>query len=138
MTDRPEPTGGFTSAYGFQDLIGFRKTAFREGYVRFELDLGPQHMNRAMVPHGGVHSGLLDAALGAAGVYDGSPNDFRPAVTLNLNISFLAVPRGRMLIAEGRRVGGGKTIYFSEGHVEDETGLVVARASGTFRLLSRT
>ena len=138
MTEQPDGPDHFVSAYGFQDLLGFRKTAFREGYVRFELDLGPQHMNRARVPHGGVHGSLLDAALGAAGVYDGSPNDFRPAVTLNLNISYLAVPKGRMLIAEGRRVGGGKTIYFSEGHVEDDTGLVLARATGTFRLLDRT
>ncbi len=138
MTDATEATDHFTSAYGFQDLIGFRKTAFRDGYVRFELDLGPQHMNRATVPHGGVHSSLLDAALGAAGVYDGSPNDFRPAVTLNLNISYLAVPKGRILIAEGRRIGGGKMIYFSEGHVEDDTGLILARASGTFRLLNNS
>ena len=138
MTEHPETREPFASAYGFQDLIGFRKTEFREGYARFELDLGSQHMNRAMVPHGGVHCSLLDTALGAAGVYKGLPNDFRRAVTLNLNVSYLAAPKGRVLIAEGRRVGGGKTIYFSEGHVEDETGLILARASGTFRLLDQS
>ncbi len=138
MIDQSAPAETYLSAYGFQDLVGFRKTEFRDGYARFELDLGPQHMNRALVPHGGVHCSLLDTALGSAGVYKGLPNDFRPAVTLNLNVSYLAMPKGRKLIAEGRRVGGGKTIYFSEGHVEDDTGVILARASGTFRLLDRS
>ena len=88
-----------------------------------------------MAPHGSVNCSLLDAALRAAGVYGGSPHDFRPAV--NLNISYLAVPKGRILIGKGRRIGCGKTVYFSKGHVEHETGLFIARASGIFRLLNR-
>ncbi len=135
MTDDTTATA-FKSAYGFQDLIGFRKTAFEDGFCTLELELGPQHMNRAMAPHGGVYSSLLDTALGASGVYAGVPNEFRKAVTLNLNISYLAPPSDGLLITEGRRIGGGKTIYFSEGDVKDGTGRLLATATGTFRSFS--
>ena len=72
-----------------------------------------------------------------AGCYIGDDNDFRAAVTLNLNVSFTAAPRGSRLIAEGRKVGGRRKIYFSEGTVEDDTGAIVARATGTFRYMGQ-
>lgn len=125
----------YRPAYPFQELIGFRKVAFESDLARFELEIGPQFSNRAGVPHGGIYAALLDSALGASGCYMGSPNEIRPAVTLNLNISFLATPVGKLLIAEGKRVGGGKRIYFAEGHVKDDTGVMVATASGTFRFV---
>ena len=138
MTDNTTDTASrFKPAYPFQSLLGFRKTEFGDGIARFELDLRPEHMNRAGIPHGGVYAAMLDTALGSAGCYIGDDNDFRAAVTLNLNISFTAAPRGRRLIAEGRKVGGGRKIYFSEGTVEDDTGAIVARATGTFRYMGQ-
>lgn len=124
-------------AYPFQALIGFRKTAFEDGFCRLELDLGAQHSNRGGLAHGGVHATLLDAAMGAAGCWDGRPDDFQPAVTLSLTVNFIAPAQGARLIAEGRRVGGGARIYFSEGVITDETGITVARGSGAFKLLTR-
>ena len=55
------------------------------------------------------------------------------AMTLNLNVSYLSRPKGDLLIAEGRRVGGGKSTFFGEGVIMDETGEKIATASGTFR-----
>lgn len=134
MNDRSPVT--YPVGYAFQDLIGFRKVAFETDYARFELDLGPHLNNRAGVPHGGVYSLLLDTALGSAGCYIGKRDDFRLAVTLNLNVSFISAPRGKLLIAEGKRIGGGSRIYFSEGTVTDELGSLVASGAGTFRYLS--
>ena len=133
MTTDPAPR--FHDAYPFQTLLGFRKTEFRDGYARFELDLDAKHTNRAGHPHGGVYASMLDSALGASGVYKGEDNDFRVAVTLNMNISFVAAPKGRLLVAEGRVVGGGRTIYFAEGEITDDTGRCIARATGTFRYM---
>lgn len=126
---------GSGAAYPFQAHLGFRKTAFADGLCRFELDLGPHLSNRVGLPHGGVHAALLDSALGGSGCWMGNDTDIRPAVTLNLSISFLAPPRGARLLAEGRRIGGGRRIYFAEGEVTDDLGTLVAKATGTFRLV---
>jgi len=138
MSDRAMPTEagqGLPPHYPFQQLIGFRKLEMTLGYARFALEMRDDLLNLVGIPHGGVHALLLDAALGSAGCFvaEGAPS--RRAVTLNLNVSYLAVPRGAMLIAEGRRVGGGRKVFFSEGVVRDDTGLDLARASGTFRYI---
>lgn len=126
----------FKPAYPFQELVGFRKTEFGDGFSRFELQLAESHMNRGGIPHGGVYAAMLDSALGSAGCYIGKDNDFRAAVTLNLNISFVAPPRGTTLVAEGRAIGGGRSVYFAEGEIRDNEGTLVARASGTFKYVS--
>lgn len=146
MTDKPvtdKPVSNAASdaapvigaAYPFQRLLGFRKVSQGADHTRLELELREDHFNIVGLPHGGLLATLLDAALGSAGCY---PDRERPrkAVTLNLNVSYLDRPDDGLLIAEGRRVGGGKTIYFSEGEVRDGGGRVLARASGTFRYIS--
>lgn len=130
-----QPPGRFARISPFQELLDFDKTEFSEGYARFTLKLQDKHMNHAGIPHGGVYSALLDNALGASGCYKGSDTDMRIAVTLNLNVSYLAQPEGQVLTVQGRVVGGGRKIYFAEGDVADDTGKVLARATGTFRLL---
>jgi uncharacterized protein (TIGR00369 family) len=89
------------------------------------------------VPHGGLYAALLDTALGSAGCYIGVPDRVRAAVTLSLTVNFLALPQGRRLVAEGRRVGGGRRLYFSEGSVTCDAGVPVARATGSFRYVER-
>ncbi len=122
---------------GFLDQLGAFRTGYSEDYARFELDLGPQHLNPMGIPHGGVYATILDTTLGSAGCWEGNPDTYRPSVTLNLNVSYLARARGTRLICEARRVGGGQSIYFSEGEVRDDTGLVLARATGTFKVVPR-
>ena len=121
--------------YGFQTLLAYRKTVHEPDFARIEMALRPELHNPNGLPHGGVHASLLDVALGSSACFAGPGLPLRKAVTLNLNVSYLATPRGTRLIAEGRRVGGGKRIYFAEGQVCDDTGLVLARATGTFRFV---
>ena len=120
-------------AYPFQELLGFRKTGYAEDYARFELAISPRFGNRVGIPHGGVYAALLDCALGGAGCWMGNDDDIRPAVTLNLSINFVSAPKGERLIAEGRRIGGGKKVYYSEGALRDETGHLLCSATGVFR-----
>ncbi len=140
MTDIPttppaDPGDALSPHNPFQWLIGFRKLSMTDGHARFALDLRNDLMNAANIPHGGVHALLLDNAMGAAGCFAGEGKPPRRAVTLNLNVSYLAVPDGTRLIAEGQRVGGGRKIYFAEGSVRDDTGKELARATGTFRYI---
>lgn len=134
--NQSDTAGRYKPAYPFQQLLGFRKTEFGDGFSRFELQLAPEHMNRGGIPHGGVYASMLDSALGSSGCYIGEDNDFRAAVTLNLNISFIALPKGATLFAEGRTVGGGRSVYFAEGEITDDKNTLVAKASGTFKYLS--
>ena len=126
----------FPTRPGFTGHIGMQKTGFAQEYARFELTLGPEHLNPLGIPHGGVYATILDTALGSSGGWTGDPDSFLPSVTLNLNVSYLSQPRGgTRLICEGHRVGGGRSIYFAEGVVQDETGQVLARATGTFKMV---
>ncbi|AHM04625.1 hypothetical protein roselon_02289 [Roseibacterium elongatum DSM 19469] len=120
-------------AYALQAHLGFDLTGWRQDWARVEMPLGAHLMNRQGLPHGGVHATLLDTAMGYAGCYTGDPAVRQMALTLSLTVNFLARPAGQHLIAEGQRTGGGRSTYFAEGHLRDETGVVLARTSGVFR-----
>ena len=87
-------------------------------------------------PHGGVHATLLDSAMGFAGCYTGDPDRQQNALTLSLTVNYVGQAQGSRLIAEGRRIGGGRKTYFAEGRLTDDLGNLVATASGTFRYRS--
>lgn len=133
MTGAMAAPGASTEDGAFRELVGFRMTGWRDDRATMELPLEGKHMNGAGVPHGGVYALLLDSVLGVAGLPDGDPTRGLRAITLSLTTSFLAPPRGRLLIAEGWKTGGGRTTFFAEGRVRDETGVLAATASGVFR-----
>jgi len=121
------------SQYPMQRLIGFTMEDWSEGFARFLLPLKPELMNRYGIPHGGLYAVLLDTVLGFAGSFTGDADRKQMVMTLSLTTNFLARPSGQVLIGEGRRTGGGKSTYFAEGTVTDETGVLIATGSGTFR-----
>ncbi|MBV7407658.1 PaaI family thioesterase [Maritimibacter sp. DP1N21-5] len=119
--------------YEFQKLLGFRITAWSEDYARFELPMAAHLGNRYGIAHGGVHATLLDTVMGFAGCYTGSPDVRRLAMTLSLTVNYLSQPKGDLLVAEGRRVGGGRKTFFAEAEITDDTGAKVATGTGVFR-----
>lgn len=123
-------------AYPFQRHIGFRKTQWSAQGCRVELDLEPFHSNRHGVPHGGLLATLLDTALGYAGCWTGS-DEVQLCVTLNLTTNYIGAVRGKRLIAEGQRTGGGRKIFFASGTIHDETGALIADATGAFRYIQK-
>ena len=122
--------------YPYQSLLGFTMTDWSQDFCRAELPMGDHLGNRFGLLHGGVYASLLDTVMGFCGCYTGSHDDRRLAMTLSLNVNFLSRPKGRMLIGEGRRTGGGRKTFFAEGQVTDETGEKIATASGVFRYTS--
>lgn len=119
--------------YPFQQLLGFRLTHWAEGFARFELPLTDRLMNRYGIPHGGVYASLLDTVMGFCGSYTGDPDRRQLCMTLSLTTNFLGRPSGAVLLGEGRHVGGGRSTYYAEGTLSDETGTIVATGIGTFR-----
>lgn len=122
--------------YPFQAHLGFTIDDWSDGYCLLTQPMVPHLGNRYGIPHGGVLATLLDTALGYASCFTGDPEDKQLVMTLSLNVQYLSVGRGEKLIAEGRKVGGGRTVAFAEGTVKDENGTLVATATGTFKYRS--
>lgn len=132
MSDRIDPTL-LEEPSALQTHLGYRLTDWSEGFARVELPLEPFLMNRQGLPHGGMHATLLDTAMGFAGCYTGDPARAQMALTLSLTVNYLGVARGAVLIAEARRTGGGKSTFFAQATVTDDTGAGIASGSGVFR-----
>lgn len=132
MSDKIDPAL-LEAPSALQTHLGYHLTEWSEGFARVELPLTPVLMNRQGLPHGGMHATLLDTAMGFAGCYTGDPERAQMALTLSLTVNYLGQARGDVLIAEARRTGGGKSTYFAEGEVRDETGALIATGSGVFR-----
>lgn len=121
---------------GFQALIGYRVVEWSDGLAIVELAIGPHHLNRSGVLHGGVLTTLIDTVCGYAGCYSADPGRVRRAVTLSLATSFTGQVVGGMLTAVGRKQSGGRRIFFCSGDVADDAGVLVAVGQGTFRYRS--
>jgi acyl-coenzyme A thioesterase PaaI-like protein len=52
---------------------------------------------------------------------------------LSLTTSFLAPARSGRLTAIGRRIGGGRNIFFATAEISDEQGTLLAHGEGVFR-----
>lgn len=121
------------AASPFQSLVGYRMTGWRKDYARFELNVSERILNRHGIPHGGAYATLLDAVMGYSGCFTGDRDNKVMAMTLSMTTNFLSRPRGQLLIAEGRRTGGGRSSFFAEGTIHDDRGDKIATATGVFR-----
>lgn len=113
--------------------LGIEMTGWREGWARVETANSPKIQNRQGLPHGGLHATLLDTAMGFAGCFTGDPNLHQMALTLSMTVNYLGQAQGERLIATARVTGGGRKTYFAESEVRDETGALLATATGVFR-----
>ncbi len=121
------------SPSAMQQTLGYRMTSWTPDHATFEMPVSPEILNRAGIPHGGALATLLDTTMGNAGCYSAPGEPLHNALTLTLNVSYLAQAQGKLLIAKGRRTGGGRSTFFAEATVEDETGVLIATGSGAFR-----
>ncbi len=122
---------------GFQRAMGYRLIEWREGEAVIEMPVGPQHLNRVNVVHGGVLASLIDTACGFSGSYSPVPGEQRGVATLTLTTSYTAPARAGILRTVARRRGGGASTFFSSAEVFDESGVMVAFGDGAFRYRSR-
>jgi uncharacterized protein (TIGR00369 family) len=125
------------SLSGYSQLIDYRLQQGDKGYAEVALTVGPQHLNRLGVMHGGVMATLIDTATGFAVAFAESPERMKPAVTLTLNTQFLGQTQlGDQLVAIGRHIGGGKTIAYATAEVRRPDGTVVGRGDAVYRFLN--
>jgi len=56
------------------------------------------------------------------------------ALTVEIKVNFIAAATG-IVLAEGRAQRAGRSLIFSEGELRSEDGALLAKATGTFKLL---
>ena len=119
---------------GAQRLIGFVvDLSAGDGRARCWLDLGPQHLNRTGVLHGGIATTLLDAASGFTASLSASADASAPFVTVTLDTHYVSAAREGRVTAVGRVSGGGRSLLFVDAELTDAGGVLVARSTGVFK-----
>ena len=122
-------------ANGFNARNGIMLTAWDDGFGAVRVDLTADHVNPIQLVHGGLYTAMLDVALAMTGSFRPAPEPLTPGLTLSLTTQFLSaatVDEG-YLVAEARRTGGGKSVFFAAGEVLTPYRRVIATASGVFK-----
>ena len=107
-----------------------------EGRARLEYRARADMCHSGGVVQGGFVSGWIDAAMAHAAIAKNGPGV--TPMTLELKVSFFAPVRPGLVIAEGWAVRNGRKTAFYEGHLLDEDGNVLAKASTTMMLADRS
>ena len=120
---------------GFNANNGITVIAWHDGFGAVQVDLTAHHVNPMQLVHGGLYTAMLDVSLAMTGSYRSVPDPLIPGLTLSLTTQFLDVATldDRYLVAEARRTGGGKSVFFADGAVRTPSGRVIATASGVFK-----
>jgi uncharacterized protein (TIGR00369 family) len=132
MNEKPAPTPTDAPS-GFRQLVGYRVLEWHDGDATITLTIGPRHLNRAGVLHGGVIATMIDAAGGYAGCFCPQPGHVRRSVTVSLTTQFLAQAKTGVLTARARVRGGGKRLFIATIEVHDGSGTLVALGEGVYR-----
>jgi uncharacterized protein (TIGR00369 family) len=133
MSDLPKKPQDLGRQSGFRDMMGYRNTVWREGYAEIELELGPHHMNRLDIVHGGTYMAILDAALGHCTTWCSRPDHVRLCVTIGMTTSFLAAVKGGTITAIGQLEGVHDRVATARGRIIDANGQLLSTAQGSFR-----
>jgi len=107
-----------------------------EGRARLEYLARADMCHSGGVVQGGFVTGWIDAAMAHAAI--AKNGEGVTPMTLELKVSFFAPVRPGPVIAEGWAVRNGRKTAFYEGHLLDEAGNVLAKASTTMMLADRS
>lgn len=117
----------------FIRLIGATIEDWRDGFVRLDLQLRPEHLNRSGVVHGGLLSTLLDHAAGLSCLFCPEPGRRRNGMTLTLTTTYVAQARTGRVMVVGERVKAGRSIFFARSEARADDGTLLATATGAYK-----
>lgn len=116
----------------FSGLVGVVEESHGDGVASVAVELRPDLLNNHAAGHGGVLLTLLDQAMARAALT--RAEQAHGVVTIDISAGFMRPAHGRV-VAQGRVVGGGRSVCFCEGRVTNAQGELLAQAMGTFRYL---
>jgi uncharacterized protein (TIGR00369 family) len=106
-------------------LLGIEIDAIEEGHVRMRLQLRPELLAPNGYLHAGTVVGLADSACGY-GCIASLPDGATGFTTIELKTNFLATALEGTLVAESRRIHGGRTTQVWDATVSDDAGKTLA------------
>jgi acyl-CoA thioesterase len=115
----------------FLSHMGIEIVRFEEGNVVLKLNIEDYLLNVNQTLHGGVHATMLDTILG---MIVRSVSKTR-VTTTNLTIHYLDSLSAGEIFAEAKVLKLGYKIAFAEGEIKDSNGNVIAKGTGTFKLI---
>jgi uncharacterized protein (TIGR00369 family) len=120
----------------YLQFLGFKLTAWKDGFARLEMPVRAEHRNTVGYLHGGVIASLLDIAGAVSGSF-GISQEF-VSVTINLNCNYMAPHQAETVIAEGELIRVTKTLFFAQAKLLDpENNRLCATATGTYKRQER-
>lgn len=119
---------------GAQTLLGYVvDLSSQNGVGRCVLDIGAQHGNRHGALHGGIIACLLDNAMGYGASVSVSADGASKFLTVSMTTQFLASAKEGRVVASGWVTGGGRSVLFAQGELHDDTGRLLATATGVYK-----
>lgn len=131
VPDAPILQGLFS---GFAAHLGLDLLQYQQAQTVIAVTVQPHHLNQAGNLHGGVIASLADTAMGMSGTWHADPEQWRLALTLSLNINYMAsTPPGTEVRAVARTRGGGVKIFMASCDLLDAEDRLLASAEGVFK-----
>ncbi|MHA7682963.1 PaaI family thioesterase [Cupriavidus sp. PET2-C1] len=132
MPDNAPASQPYALENPFLESLNLTIVEWQPDLVRMSLMPQAAHLNNTGVVQGGILATLLDAAGGYAGLFP-EHGTRRAATTISLNVNYVSSARVEPLLVVGRRVGGGRRVFFSNAEVTDSQGRLIATAQAAFR-----
>jgi uncharacterized protein (TIGR00369 family) len=115
----------------FAEHLGIRPIEITGERAVIELRRRPELLNSWGAAHGGVIMTMLDVVMSMA--VRGHYRANTPVITIDMSVGFMNASRNDFVRAEGRVLHAGESTAFCEGEARDESGLLLAKAIGTFK-----
>ena len=116
----------------FVEHLGIQLLEKADGIMRLRFTPRAEHLNSWNGIHGGVLMSLLDVALSSAA--RSLDVGCIGATTVELKANFLSAATDAVL-GEGRAQRAGRSLIFAEGELRRLDGTLVAKGTGTFKLI---
>jgi uncharacterized protein (TIGR00369 family) len=120
---------------GFWELLGFTIEGADESGAVLRMDVPETLLSPFGTVHGGIIATLFDTGLAVAIARRLDPDD--RIATHNLNVTYVAFTRARVLRCRARVVSLRRTVAVAEGEVIAAEDALVAKALGTFGVRRR-
>lgn len=123
----------FTNSAPFPSHLPFTLEDVGIDSARVRVDVQPFHMQPYGIVHGGVIAALIDTATFWA-AFGRVPED-AGLVNVDLKLNYLKALKEGVLIAEGKCLRPGRTISYSEAHIRNADGELIAHGTSTIMTL---